>query len=129
MRVVSPSLFDVHFRSNSVPPWNILGDYTVFKNSYASRFLLWSFLSAITVVFSKFQVSENIHEGFFFSTTLKADFCDNVLLQIFSLVETCFIEIRVLLRVTLQKEFLQVRFVSISRTNTLRKCIQTQLNI
>ena len=39
-----------------------------------------------------------------FSLIAKADFCNNVLLQIFSLVESCFIEIRVLLPLTLQKE-------------------------
>ena len=32
--------------------------------------------------FSNMQVYENIHEGFSFSVTLKADFCNNVLLQI-----------------------------------------------
>ena len=130
-----------------VPPWNFLGDYTMFKNSYTSRFLFWSILSAITVVFSwyfmqvtgpwseeepifsKLQVYENILESLSFSITLKADFCNNALLQIFSLVESCFIEIRVLPPVTLQTEFLQVRFLSISRTNTLQKCVQTQSNI
>ena len=130
-----------------VPPWNFLGDYTMFKNSCTSRFLFWSILSAITVVFSwyfmqvtrpwseeesifsKLQVYENILESLSFSITLKAGFCNNALLQIFSLVESCFIEIRVLPPVTLQKEFLQVRFLSISRTNTLQKCVQTQSNI
>ena len=34
-------------------------------------------------------------------------------------------EISVLLPVTLQKELLQVRFLGISRTNTLLRCIQT----
>ena len=32
--------------------------------------------------FSNMQVYENIHEGFSFSVTLKADFCNNILLQI-----------------------------------------------
>ena len=50
------------------------------------------------------QVYENIHECLSFSVIAKADFCNNVLLQIFSLVEFCFIEISVLLPVTLQKE-------------------------
>ena len=49
------------------------------------------------------QVYENIHECLSFSIIAKADFCNNVLLQIFSLVASCFIEIRVLLHVTLQK--------------------------
>ena len=52
-------------------------------------------------IFSKLQVYENIHEEFSFSIILKADFCNNVFLQISSLVESCFIEIRVLLPVTL----------------------------
>ena len=100
------------FQSNFVPPWNILCDYT-------SRYLFWSNLSVITVVFSwyfikvsrkrskeasffsQLQVSKNIHDGFSSSVTLKVDFCNNVLLQVFSLVQTCFIEIRVLLTVTL----------------------------
>ena len=60
-----------------------------------------------------------VYEDFSFSVTLKADFCKNFLLQIFSLLESCFNEIRVLLPVTLQKEFLQVRFLDISSTNTL----------
>ena len=41
--------------------------------------------------------------------------CSNVLLQIFSLVESCCIEIRGLLPATLQKELLQVSFLGISR--------------
>ena len=53
---------------------------------------------------SKLQVYENIHEGFSCSITLQADFGNNVLPQIFSLVESCFIEIRALLPETLQKE-------------------------
>ena len=113
----------------------------VFKNSYTGWYLFWSNLSSITVVFSwyfmkfsrkwseeapifsKLQVYENIREGFSFSITLKADFCSNALLQIFSLMESFFIEIRTLLPVTLQKELVQVRFLGISRTNTLQRCI------
>ena len=79
-------------------------------------------------IFSTLQVYENIREGFSFSITLKTDSCNNVLLQIFSQVESWFAEIRVLLPVTLQKEFLQVRFLGISKTNTLQKCFQTQSN-
>ena len=74
-------------------------------------------------IFSKLQVYENIHESFSFSITLKDDFCNNVILQIFSPVESCFMEIRVLLPETLQKELPQVRFLGISRTNTLLRCI------
>ena len=84
----------------------------MFKNSCAKRYLFWSNLSSVTVIFSwyfikvsrkwseevpifsKLQVYENIHEGFSFSITLKADFCNNVLLQIFSRVQSCFTEIR-----------------------------------
>ena len=40
------------FQSSFVPPWNIVCDYTVFKNSYTSLYLFWSNLSAIRVVFS-----------------------------------------------------------------------------
>ena len=80
-------------------------------------------------IFSKLQVYENIHAGFSFSVNLKADFCNNVLLHIFSLVESCFIEIRVLQPITLQKELPQVSFLGISRTNALQRCIQTQSNI
>ena len=83
----------------------------------------WSEEASIS---SKLQVYENICESFSSSVTLKADFCNNVLLQTFSLVESCFIKIRALLPETLQKEFLQVRFLGIYRTNTLQKCIQTQ---
>ena len=74
-------------------------------------------------IFSKLQVYENIHESFSFSITLKEDLCNNVILQIFSPVESCFMEIRVLLPVTLQKKFPQVRFLGISRTNTPLRCI------
>ena len=141
------SHFDVLVQSNFVPPWNILCDNTMFNNSCTSWYLFWSNLSVITVVFSwyfikvsrkwteeasifsKQQVYENIHESFSFSATLKADFCNNILLQIFSLVKSCCIEIRVLLPATFLKELPQVSFLGISRTNTLQRCIQTQSNI
>ena len=74
-------------------------------------------------IFSKLRVYENIHECFSFSITSKDDFCNHVILQIYDLAESCLMEIRVLLPVTLQKELLQVRFLSISRTNTLLRCI------
>ena len=74
-------------------------------------------------IFSKLQVYENIHEGFSFSVTLNADFCNNVLLQIFSMAESCFIEFRILLLATLQKELPQVSFLGIFRTNTPQRCI------
>ena len=61
-------------------------------------------------IFSKFHIYENIREGFSFSITLKADFCNNVLLQNLFLVEPCFIEIRVLLPVTLQKNSCKLDF-------------------
>ena len=70
----------------------------------------WSGESSI---FSKLQVFESIHEGFSFSVTLKAHFCNNVLLQIFSLVESCCIEIRVLLAALLQRLLPQVSFLGI----------------
>ena len=74
-------------------------------------------------ILSKLQVYENIHEGLLFSITLKAYFCNNVVFQLLPLVESCFIEIRALLSVTLQKELLQVRFLGISKTNTLQRYI------
>ena len=74
-------------------------------------------------IFMKLQVYENIQESFSFSIASKDDFCNNAILQIFSLVESCFIEIRALLPVNLQKKLLQVRFLGISRTNTLLRCI------
>ena len=74
-------------------------------------------------IFNKLQVYENIHESFSFSITLKDDFCNNVILQIFSPVESFLMEIRVLLPGTSQKELLQVRFIDISRTNTPLRCI------
>ena len=83
-------------------------------------FRKWSEESSI---FSKLQVYENIHESFSFSITLKDDFCNNIILQIFSLMESSFMEIRALLPVTLQKELPQVTFLGISRTNTLLRCI------
>ena len=60
------------------------------------------------------QVFENIHESFSFSVTIKAYFCNNVFLQIFSLVESCCIEIRALLAATLKKLLPQVSFLGIS---------------
>ena len=78
-------------------------------------------------IFSKLQVYENIHEGFSFSITLKANFRNNVLLQILTLVESCFIEIRALLPVILEKELPQVRFLDISKTNTLQRSILLQI--
>ena len=54
-------------------------------------------------IFSNLQVYENIHESFSFSITLKDDFCNNAILQIFSLMVSSFIKIRALLPVTLQK--------------------------
>ena len=74
-------------------------------------------------IFSKLQVYENIHESFSFSITLKDDFCNHVILQIYSLVGSCFMEIRALLPVTLRKELSQFRFLGISRANTLLRCI------
>ena len=121
--------------------------YTVFKNNYTSWYLFWSNLSATAVVFSwhfvkiprkrseeasifsKLQVHENIREDFSFSATLKAEFCNNVLFQVLSLVESCFIEIRGLLPVTLQRGLRQVSFLGISRTNILQRCIHTKSNI
>ena len=44
-------------------------------------------------IFSKLQVYENIHESFSFSITLKDDFCNNIILQIFSLMESSFMEL------------------------------------
>ena len=41
--------------------------------------------------------------------------CNNVFLQVFSLVESCYPEIRVLLPATLQKELTQVSILGISR--------------
>ena len=63
--------------------------------------LEWSEEASIS---RKLQVYENIHECLSFSVIAKADFCNNVLLQILSLVESFFIEIRVLLLVTLQEK-------------------------
>ena len=102
------------------------------KNSYTGQYLLWSNKSTNTVafslhfmkvcrkwseepsIFSKLQVFESLYEGFSFSVTLKAEFCNNVLLQIFSLIESCCIEIRALLAATLQKLLPQVSFLGIS---------------
>ena len=92
----------------------------VFSWYFMKVFRKWSEESSI---FSKLQVYENIHESFSFSITLKDDFCNNIVLQIFSLAESSFMEIRALLPVTLQKELPQVTFLGISRTNTLLRCI------
>ena len=92
----------------------------VFSWYFMKVFRKWSEESSI---FSKLQVYENIHESFSFSITLKDYFCNNIILQIFSLAESCFMEIRALLPVTLQKELPQVTFLGISRTNTLLRCI------
>ena len=70
-------------------------------------------------IFSNLQVYENIHESFSFSITLKDDFCNNAILQIFSLMESSFMKIRALLPVTLQKYLLQVRFLGISTEQIL----------
>ena len=75
---------------------------------------------------SKLQVYENICECLSFSVIAKADFWNNVHLQIFSLVESCFTGIRVLLPVTLQKELNLVLCVF---SHTLQRCIETQSNI
>ena len=75
---------------------------------------------------SKLQVYENICECLSFSVIAKADFWNNVHLQIFSLVESCFIEIRVLrvlLPVTLQKE---LKLVLCASSHTLQRYIKTQ---
>ena len=80
-------------------------------------------LSEEMSIFSKLQVYENNNEEFPFSITLKADFCNNVLPQIFSLMESCFIENRALLPVTLQKDLPKVRFLGISRKNIPQRCI------
>ena len=117
MRVVLLSLFDViHvdvlFQSNFVPLWHILCDYTVFKNSYTSRYLLWSSLSTITVIFNwcLWRFSGNCQRRRPFSAS-----SNNVFLQIFSLVESFCIEMKVLLPATLQKELPQLSFLGISR--------------
>ena len=92
----------------------------VFSWYFMKVFRKWSEESSI---FSKLQVYENIHESFSFSKTLKDDFCNNIVLQIFSLAESSFMEIKALMPVTLQKELPQVTFLGISRTNTLLRCI------
>ena len=135
------SQFEVLLQSTFVPPWTILGDYTVFKNSYTRQYLFWSNLSSIRVVFSwyftnvsqkwseeesifiKLKLDENIKEGFPFAITLKPDFWNDIFLQILSLVDSYFFEIRVLLPITLQKELPQVRFLGISKINSLQRCI------
>ena len=74
-------------------------------------------------IFSKLQVNENIYESFSFSITLKHDFFNNAVLQIYSNVESCFMEIRALLPVTLQKQLLQVKLPRISRIYTFLSCV------
>ena len=70
----------------------------------------WSGESSI---FSKLQLFESIQEGFSFSVTLKAHFCNNALLQIFWLVESCCIKIRVLMAAILKRLLPQVSFLGI----------------
>ena len=67
-------------------------------------------------IFSKLQVYGNIPDSFLFSITLKDDFCNNVILQIFSwkLGPYC---------LQPKKELPQIRFLGVSRTNTLLRCI------
>ena len=119
------------FQSNFVVLWNILGDYTVLKNSYTGQYLLWPSLSAITNGF-QLPFYESLQEMvshpfsvnciflkasmrvFSFSITLKADFRNNVLLQIFSLVESFCMEIRALLAATFQELLPLVSFLGIS---------------
>ena len=59
----------------------------VFSWYFMKVFRKWSEEASI---FSKLQVYENIHKSLSFSITLKDDFCNNVTLQIFSLLEPCF---------------------------------------
>ena len=80
-------------------------------------------------ILSKLQVYENIHEGFSFSIILKAKFCNNVLLHIFSLVKTCFIEIMALLSLTLQKELPQVRFGQIPFRGVFNPSQTSKINV
>ena len=67
-------------------------------------------------IFSKLQVYGNIPDSFLFSITLKDGFCNNVILQIFSwkLGPYC---------LQPKKELSQIRFLGVSRTNTLLRCI------
>ena len=67
-------------------------------------------------IFSKLQVYGNIPDSFLFSITLKDDFCNNVILQIFwwKLGPYC---------LQPKKELPQIRFLGVSRTNTLLRCI------
>ena len=75
-------LFDVLFQGNFVPSWNLLGDYTLFKNIDTGRYLIWSDLLVCTgflgkyflehcwgsveeaSIFSKLQAYESICCGF-----------------------------------------------------------------
>ena len=94
---------------------NICSDLVCLQSQWFSANILWKFKGngvEEAPIFSKLQVFENIHEGFSFSlVTLKTQFCNNVRLQIFSLVESSCIEIRTLLDATLQKLLLQVSFL------------------
>ena len=36
------------FQNNFIPPWNILGDHTGFKNTYTNRYLIWTYSLAFT---------------------------------------------------------------------------------
>ena len=61
-------------------------------------------------IFSKLQVDENIHENFSLFIGLKDDFYNNVIHQIFSFVESCFMEIRYLLPVKCKKNCCKLYF-------------------
>ena len=87
--------------------------------------LEWSEEASIS---RKLQVYENIHECLSFSVIAKADFCNNVLYQILTLVESFFIEIGILKAYNFAKE-IKVSFMVISRRNTLQRCFETQSNI
>ena len=104
---------------------DICSDLICLQSQWFLANILWNNISRKgsdeASIFSMLLVYESISEGFSFSVTLKADFRNNVLLHICSLAETCFIEIRALLLVTLLKELQQVRFQGISRTSTLFK--------
>ena len=66
---------------------NICSDLICLQWQWFSTNILWKFAgnSQRSVSFHKLQVFENIHECFFISVTLKADFRTDVLLQIFLL--------------------------------------------
>ena len=133
---------------------SILGDYTVFKNIQNSPYLFW-FNSLLSQQFSAsiwWKLPENSQRKivkvtrkrpfslscrfiktsmrvFCFQQLWKDDFGNNVLLYILCLVESSFIEIRVLLPATLKKQLPLVRFMVVSRKYTFQRCIQTQSNI